>query len=77
MINDASDSAWRYCENLTEASSDYEKTAAQACLNVLLTLEAFRAGRHAESEIDWGKCIRDLRAALKAAGHPAGDQTAR
>lgn len=71
-MNDNFDNAWRYCAALSAESSDFEKIAAQALLNTFLTVSAFRAGKFTESEIDWGKCLREMREALAAAGHPAG-----
>jgi hypothetical protein len=62
--------AWRYCDNLTDPEA--ARALAGACLTAHATITAFRRDGLDPDSVDWGFVLRELRAALKAAGHPAG-----
>lgn len=65
--------AWRYCENLDDPQA--VRALVQAALLAAETI-AFACNRVNPSDFatvpDWGAVQRDLRRALRLAGHPAG-----
>lgn len=75
-MNDAMNGdAWRYADNLDNPEAS--RALLQAALTAFLTIH------HAQTKVnpedfatvpDWRAVSRELQAALKLAGHPAGDQ---
>jgi hypothetical protein len=66
--------AWRYASNLNDPAA--VRALLQAALTALGTITFARkncAGEQFETVPDWPRVQAELRAALKAAGHPAGD----
>lgn len=67
--------AWRYAPNLSDPEA--AKKLLQAALTAHATI-VFAQTKVNPDEFgtvpDWGTVRRELREALKAAGHPAGDQ---
>ena len=68
--------AWQYCENLSDPEA--VKKLAQAALQAFLTLKEALQDRDVDPErfatlYDWPRIQAQLHAALKAAGHPAGE----
>jgi hypothetical protein len=67
--------AWRYCDNLTD-SPEAVKLLVQAVMTARATIEFAQTKVNPEDFAtvpNWADVQRQLTAALKAAGHPAGD----
>lgn len=65
--------AWRYCDNLEDPEAI--KRLVQAALTAHATIHFARtqtAGEGFATVPDWPAVQRELRAALSAIGHPAG-----
>ena len=65
--------AWRYCENLGDPEAI--KALVQAAITAQATIHFARTQVDSEnfaSVPDWAAVQRELLAALKAIGHPAG-----
>lgn len=68
--------AWRYAENLNDPAA--VRALLQAALTAHATITFARkncSGAEFETVPDWPRVQADLRAALKAVGHPAGDRS--
>lgn len=66
--------AWRYCTNLD--SPEAVHALVQAALTATLTIAHARANASAAElpkAADWDAVLAELRAALHAVGHPAGE----
>ena len=66
--------AWRYCDNLSDPS-EAVKLLVQAALTAHTTIHLAQTQLNADEFAtvpDWPEVQRQLTAALKAAGHPAG-----
>jgi hypothetical protein len=66
--------AWRYAPNLNDPEA--ARALLQAALTAHATIafaKANCAGEQFETVPDWGAVQRELREALRLAGHPAGD----
>jgi hypothetical protein len=62
--------AWKYCDNLNDPEA--VRALAGAALTAFQTIKVFRRDGLDPDSVDWGFVLRELKAALKAAGHPAG-----
>lgn len=65
--------AWRYCENLNDPEAI--KALVQAAITAQATIHFARTQVNPENFAtvpDWAAVQRELLAALKAIGHPAG-----
>jgi hypothetical protein len=75
MSDDNTGDAWRYASNLDDPAA--VRALLQAALTAYGTITFARkncAGADFETVPDWPRVQLELRAALKAAGHPAGDK---
>jgi hypothetical protein len=76
MTTPATTEAWRYCDAARLAEPATVQMLVQAVLGTFLTVRQARTKINpAEigTAVDWLDIERKLQAALKAAGHPAGD----
>lgn len=70
----AAGDAWRYAERLHEPEA--HRRLLQAALSALLTIRHARTKADPETmaaAVDWPALEAELGAALRAAGHPAGE----
>jgi hypothetical protein len=71
--------AWRYCDPIKLADPAVTHALVQAALQVFLSVRYARTRVNPDevgTHIDWKRIERELQAALRLAGHPAGDEFA-